>query len=187
MKREQTTLKEQLLLQRFPAVNKLGAEGSDHINIDFSSKTTLGAMLTSSSRKYGLSHPVFGDFISIDAFELWCRDLDHDDDLRTVKGKSVSKKFSELDNAGTSLPDALLIDAYYYKILSNPEILKEVKSTTPVVFDYYRTNEAGLRIRSRYGKKHIPAVTEAVRAVRENTTPVHGVNMEVLYASYLPN
>ena len=111
-------------------------EGVTHINIYSKSKLELGKLL-SNFAKTPFTHPVYGEFASIEAFWYWLSTGKQHDSLKKLygyKAKVEGKTFERItvDNFQTELTFALQC-----KLDQNPYIGELLSKTTLPIIHYY--------------------------------------------------
>jgi len=146
-------------------------DGIDHINIWEYGATEIGKVLAHNTT-LPFHHHIFGNFNCMEAFWHYISSVEHDDRIRTMRGRSLyefSKKLTKLQ-----VPNfcAIIIDANWQKIKRYPEIQEAlIESTLPFDCYYTQRKAAGIRIRTPYASWLIDGFEEIRRALKEEREP----------------
>lgn len=144
-------------------------DGVDHINISDTATTTLGQALELRA-KIPFKHSIFGNFDNIESFWFYIRSEERDDRLRCLSGVALSKFVKTLTLTNVRNFKAIILDSMYQRIYQSPVLFDEVvKSTLP--FEYYHTNESGIRIRPNFFKWMITGLEEIRASLKEDRDP----------------
>lgn len=146
-------------------------DGVDHINIWEHGETELGKVLAHNT-VIPFNHHIFGNFSCIEAFWHYISSQEHDDRIRTMRGRALhtfSRKLSKLH-----VPNfcAIILDANWQKIKRYPEIQEAlIESTLPIDCYYTQRKSAGIRIRVPYASWLIDGFEEIRKALKEGREP----------------
>lgn len=150
--------------------NKLGPDGTDHINVSPYAKTEIGQALANEVA-IEVRHSVFGRFKSITGFWYYIKSQQRDDRCRKLIGKSL-KDFSR----GLTLSEvknfrAIILDTVWQKINQHQEIKNELVKTDLQFECYFEDRNTGLRQRPNYFAWFIEGLTELRAAAKEDREP----------------
>lgn len=92
-------------------------DGVEFINIYYSGTTVLGKLLSNLSRSF-FTHPVYGDFASMEAFYYWLSTGKTQDQLRGLSGHVAKREGQRLSRVtmNRDLFEATLISGLYCKL-----------------------------------------------------------------------
>jgi hypothetical protein len=157
-----------------PALNSLGEDGVDHINIYNLGNTELGVALSEGVR-YHFVHEQYGPFQSVAGFSAWLRSNDEDDLFRTLAGYAViqltrTKTFKlKIENIKYET-----MMAHWYKINSFQRLVDMVVKSD-LKFDYYylygKQSDQQIRIRNAHANWVVAGFEEIRRALKEKREP----------------
>lgn len=165
----------------FPSVLNLGKEGEDHINCWENSNTKLGRALSLVSGP-PLNHSIFGRFRTMLGFWNFVLLPSQDDELRTLNGKALHSLCTRLNrqhHSNSSRDDfkfirnfrAIILDAYYQRVMGSNELKDLIKRNELEIDCYYIRTDNGLRVRNKNFKWMIPLFAELSAAVKEDRAP----------------
>ena len=157
------------LMKNYPSAMSWIQDDVDHINISDNAVTELGQALSLRS-KINFKHLIFGNFQSIESFWFYIRSTERDDRLRTLSGLGLNKFAKTLTLVLVKNFRAIILEAMYQRIYQNAALYDEFfKSELP--FDYYHTNENGIRIRPNFATWIIAGLEEIRLAIQAQRDP----------------
>ena len=121
--------------------NELGEDGVDHINVSNQAKTELGQSLAQDVF-IPFVHPVYGKFNTITGFWYFISSSNRDERCRTMRSSKLRMLFK-----GQKLPPvknfkAIILEAYWLKIIQHEAIKKELmESTLPIDCYFFKEGE----------------------------------------------
>ena len=121
--------------------NELGEDGIDHINVSNQAKTELGQSLAQDVFIPFL-HPVYGKFNTVTGFWYYISSSNRDERCRTMRSSKLRVIFK-----GQKLPPvknfkAIILEAYWLKIIQHEAIKKELmESTLPIDCYFFKEGE----------------------------------------------
>ena len=146
-------------------------DGVDHINIWDHAETDLGKILAHGTT-VPFSHSVFGRFKTVEAFWHYISSEEHDDRIRTMRGRTLyefSKKMTKMH-----VPNfcAIIIDANWQKIQKYPDVVEAIRQSELPFDCYYRNKRGtGYPLRAPYSAWLVEGFEEIRRAIKENREP----------------
>lgn len=149
-------------------------EGEDHINISTSSSEVLGRML-SIRNTIPFTHPVLGDFSSLNSLWYFIRAKNPCDELRSYSNFAQMKYFFKTNCGGERLHvpmfRAMILHSCYVRILQNEDLThRMIQSKLP--FDSYSIiRESGLPQRFEYTLWFVRGHEEIRKALQERREP----------------
>jgi hypothetical protein len=164
-------------MRNAPAVNSLGNDGEDHINVYHAGRTALGKALAFTG-DLQFTHKRYGKFRSVAGLMAYLSSKAQPDTFRTVPGAqvfSVKRRFDS--DARVYNYRAVAADATWQKVKQHPAIAKELyESDLP--FDVYYTEttdaDSDSYIRVRLVGEYewlVPALDEMRKALRGGREP----------------
>ncbi len=148
--------------------NELGEDGVDHINVSNQAKTELGQSLAQDVF-IPFVHPVYGKFNTITGFWYYISSSNRDERCRTTKSSKLRMIFK-----GQKLPPvknfkAIILEAYWLKIIQHEAIKKELmESTLPIDCYFFKEGENN-RTRPRNHRWLLQGLNEIRGALKKNT------------------
>ena len=148
--------------------NELGEDGVDHINVSNQAKTELGQSLAQDVF-IPFVHPVYGKFNTITGFWYYSSSSNRDERCRTTKSSKLRMIFK-----GQKLPPvknfkAIILEAYWLKIIQHEAIKKELmESTLPIDCYFFKEGENN-RTRPRNHRWLLQGLNEIRNALKKNT------------------
>lgn len=153
-----------------PNLYRIGADGVDHININYDGETDLGHALHQNS-KFRFTHDLFGPFLTIEGFFRWLYSENGDDAFRDLDAlrcsylakKTINRRF---------VPNLryLVLDATWQKLNAYPE-LKEALGESILPLDsyyYYIDNNANVKSATRMRPFNATWMVEGIEVMRDN-------------------
>ena len=160
-----------------PATHTIGVDGVDHINTWYGG-TALGRQMAM-AHPHQFRHPVYGSFISVEAFYFWIASPERPDRLRWMNHNQLVSHRRSDGNSRVINIKALTMDAVWVMLEQTPELAELVKNKKKEVrFDHYRTEPNGLRVRSPWSTWWVLGLEEIARALRGNRKPNFGFLMD---------
>jgi hypothetical protein len=154
-----------------PAVDKIGIDGIDHINIWEKASTELGIAL-SHMADLPFTHETFGKFRSVEGFWHYIRSVTRDDRNRMMAGYKAKKFGDSLESRRVDDFKAIIMDANWQKVKQYAPIVDEIKnSTLPFDVYYLFNNDVNVRIRPASAFWLIEGFNEIRKCLKENTKP----------------
>ena len=165
------------VLRNAPAVNSLGDDGVDHINVFHLGKTELGKAL-SFTGDLQFTHNRFGKFRNVAGLMAYLSSKAQPDNFRTMPGSQVFAAKRRYDSdARVYNYRWVAADATWQKITQNPATAKALYECD-LPFDIYRMEttdvDANTQIRVRLVGEYewlVPALDEMRRALRDGREP----------------
>lgn len=146
-------------------------DGMDHINIWRMAETPLGQALSQYS-PIEFTHPIFGEFSTVEGFWQWIISRENDDRLRNLVGTPLKILSRKLNHRHVPNLRMIVMHACYLKAMQHPEIsglMKEID--LPFDCYYYTKNAPKLRTRPYYAVWMINGYEEIRKAIREGREP----------------
>lgn len=138
-------------------------DGVDHINIYTKAKTELGRALTNISN-YGLSHPKYGYFSSMEGYWYWLSTGKQHEEFRNLPAMKCKLTGRKMAKVYYPEFEQDILDGLRLKLLANPEILNSlVNCKLPLVHYYYYGQEDNCKIIIPEGPKFITNYYERIR------------------------
>lgn len=111
-------------------------DGIDHINVYSKGETPLGKALSNFST-YPLSHPLYGNFQSMEAYWYWLKTGKQHDHLRSLHGFLAKKKGKELEVVTNENFEEEVFQGLLCKLTQRPKLLKAlIENELPLVHYY---------------------------------------------------
>lgn len=143
-------------------------DGMTHINAYSRGRTGLGCAL-SNFAKMPFTHPVYGDFASIEGFWYFLGTGCKDTTLRQLHGYSAKKYGSALEQVPIDNFDETIEEAIVMKIEQNHALLAAVLDNKLPVVHYYVYGSGPYRVVDL--TKEYPHITNAVQKIKEKYPP----------------
>lgn len=154
-----------------PAVDQIGIDGIDHINIWEKGSTELGIAL-SHMADLPFTHEVYGKFRSIEGFWHYIRSVSRDDRTRMMAGYKAKKFGDTLESKRVEDFKAIIMDANWQKVKQYAPLVEELKkSTLPFDVYYLFNNDVNVRIRPASAFWLIEGFNQIRKCLKENTKP----------------
>jgi hypothetical protein len=153
-----------------PPLSIRKVDGVDHLNIWESGRTKLGKFLAPAA-PVAFMHPVFGPFNSIESFWHYIRNEERDDRLRSMPPITARKYARRLHSAHIPNFYAVIMDAIWYKLAANKQMMERFKSNDLPLDMYYIFRESGLPIRANSINWLMPGFNEIEKALKEDRNP----------------
>lgn len=154
-----------------PPVDRIGNDGTDHINIWERAGTDLGVAL-SHMADLPFTHETYGKFRSIEGFWHYIRSVTRDDRTRMMAGYKAKKFGDSLQPQRIDDFKAIIMDANWQKVKQYAPLLEELKkSTLPFDVYYLFNNDATVRIRPASAFWLIEGFEEMRTALKEGREP----------------
>lgn len=154
-----------------PAVDRIGIDGVDHINIWEKASTQLGIAL-SHMADLPFTHETYGKFRSVEGFWHYIRSVTRDDRTRMMAGYKAKKFGDSLESKRVEDFKAIIMDANWQKIRQYEPLVEELKkSTLPFDVYYLFNNDVDVRIRPASAFWLIEGFNEIRKCLKENTKP----------------
>ena len=154
-----------------PAVDRIGIDGVDHINIWEKASTELGIAL-SHMADLPFTHETYGKFRSVEGFWHYIRSVTRDDRTRMMAGYKAKKFGDTLESKRVEDFKAIIMDANWQKIKQYDPLVEELKkSTLPFDVYYLFNNDVNVRVRPASAFWLIEGFNEIRKCLKENTKP----------------
>lgn len=153
-----------------PNVNRIGADGVDHILLDANGADPVGRALSFNYRGY-YDHPILGGFASLKSLWYYCRSRDRVDRLRDLVGRNLVVFAHKLPTTRMSNIQAVILDAIYMRVIKDQAAIVLIKKSE-LPFDLYSIeNEYGMRRRLPESEWMIRGCEEIRKAIKEDRQP----------------
>ena len=154
-----------------PAVDKIGIDGIDHINIWEKASTELGIAL-SHMADLPFTHETYGKFRSVEGFWHYIRSVTRDDRNRMMAGYKAKKFGDTLESRRVEDFKAIIMDANWQKVRQYAPLVDELtNSTLPFDVYYLFNNDVNVRIRPASAFWLIEGFNEIRKCLKDNTKP----------------
>lgn len=160
-----------------PAVNRLGNDGEDHINVYHHAETVVGRALAFTGDQI-FSHNRYGKFRSVAGLMAYLSSESQPDIFRTLPGSQVfAERHRHRNDAKIYNYRWVAADATWQKVKQNSNLAKALYDSD-LPFDVYRTErldgDERSTIRVRHSSEYewlVPTLEEIRRALREAREP----------------
>lgn len=158
-----------------PALNNIGEDGRDHINVWEHGVTNLGKALNHLA-DMPFVHSTYGKFKSMEGFWYYITSVKIDDNLRRLSGYKARKYGESLESKRIENFRKIIADANWQKIKSYPGLMAELKELDLALDSYFiipKKNKTDEDIRSRPASASwiVPGIHEIRLALQQNREP----------------
>lgn len=159
-------------------VAAIGVDGTDHINIGDPSATTELGRFMAHNADTPFTHPILGQFASVESLWHWLKSESRNDNYRSLFGKKLRTALKNDSSMGEDLEKrgmvrnfrAMVMDANWLKICQYPA-LKEAIGASSLPFDMYYVVRESERTRPNFSGWVVRGFEEIRTAIKENREP----------------